>query len=292
MTMLDSRHHNSGHSDDQTNAARPFFGCGAINATYTYPGASAPALDTISFSVEPGRITGLLGPNGSGKTTLMKLLAGWGAPQSGEIGIVADAPATVFEGGAAPSTSSHNEPTGRCLFSTFNSPKAMPRVFYAEPNLFSSSIKRCAKEQEYHPYFDADRLFDLCKQLDIDTSKPLRTMSTGQRALATAALSLAHRAPVLLMDELHNGLDVPNRYKLYETMMEDYADFPRTIIVATHLVSELEGLIEDALVLMEGRVLFHDSADALRALAAPLPAGESSALQYGFLHLIEGKNHE
>lgn len=281
---------NEGGTSGQT-ATEQLLGFGALNATYRYRGNSDWQMHDVTFAVPAGRIVGLLGPNGSGKTTFMKLLAGWAKPQVGYIGITLDNSENEVATPATPAAETKakapTSPTPTKLIPTFNDAQAQPRVFYAFPKLFSGKVKSLLKTQQYHPYFDADIAERYCRDLDVPLNRQLRTLSQGQRTLATAVLALAHRTPILLLDELQNGIDVPTRYKLYELIMEDYANFPRTIVLSTHMVSELETLIEHAVVMKDGTVIFNDDADQLRALAAPLPPGESSPLQYGFLRAIE-----
>jgi len=90
-------------------------------------------------------------------------------------------------------------------------------------------------------------------------------LSRGQRSALGAAIGLASRAPLSLFDEVYLGMDAPTRYAFYAELLADYVAHPRTIVLSSHLIDEIERLFEHVVILDHGRVLIADAADALAA---------------------------
>lgn len=200
------------------------------------------ALDSISTHIEAGTITGLLGRNGSGKSTLAMLLAGQ-----------MKATGTLQVDGRNP----------------FEDPQIMPNVALvsdATSVFFDTKMRdtmslwrgtRAHWNQEL-----AGHLLELWK---LDPKRTPSRLSRGQLSAFYAILGLASRAPLTIFDEVHLGMDAVVRRQFYETLLADYAQFPRTIIVSSHLISEVEHIFENVLFLDHGRLLASGNADELRA---------------------------
>ena len=222
--------------------------------------ATTTALDGVTLSVPTGSITALIGPNGSGKTTLMRILAGHLHETSG----------TVALGG-------HPTPYDRRL----------PWTAYAHEgsNFSDLNVRHILRFARTRPSWDEDAFQHLAHRFDLKLRGNAEKRSTGQMSLLAASLALASGAPVVLLDEVHVGMDVPTRYAFYEELIAlaaagstATAGTPRTIVVSSHLVSELESLAEHVIVLKSGRVLARATVDEIRSRVVAL-VGPAAALR-------------
>lgn len=204
------------------------------------------ALDGVSLTIPPGAITGLLGRNGSGKTTLLSLLAALRRPTRGR----------VLVGGKDPFED-------EALMEQICLVRESGDVLADEPlavNLRYLASARPAWDEEL-----AGRLLDL---FELPTKTAVNKLSRGQRSAFGVIAGLASRAPLTMLDEVHLGMDAPSRYAFYDVLLEDYIAHPRTIVLSTHLISELDKLLEHVVVLHRGTVLLTSDADDLRARGA------------------------
>lgn len=201
------------------------------------------ALDGATLTIEPGVITGLLGRNGSGKTTLLSILAAFRRAWSG----------TVLVDGEDP----------------WENARVMRQVCLIRE---SGDVPRDVRLRNtlglleaVRPTFDrafADRLLEI---FELDPTKTPAKLSRGKRSAFGVVVGLASRAPLTLLDEVHLGMDAPSRYAFYDALLADYAEHPRTLVISSHLIEEVQRLLEHVVILDEGRVLLSDDADALRA---------------------------
>ncbi|WP_315095448.1 ABC transporter ATP-binding protein [uncultured Cellulomonas sp.] len=217
------------------------FGVEVRDLTVRY--GSTTALDRVSFSIRPGVITGLLGRNGSGKTTALSVTAAFRRPTSG----------TVLVDGEAPWENARVL-GGTCLVR--ESGDVMPDRSLRDTLGFLQD-RRATFDRTF-----ADSLLDLF-ELD-PTSRPDR-LSRGKRSAFGVVVGIAGRTPLTLLDEVHLGMDAPSRYAFYDTLLADWLAHPRTIVLSSHLIGEIERLLEDVVVLDRGSVLTVADADTLRA---------------------------
>ncbi|MCL3778625.1 MULTISPECIES: ATP-binding cassette domain-containing protein [unclassified Actinomyces] len=215
-------------------------------------------LHDVSLALRPGVVTGLLGRNGAGKSTLLDVAAGLRRPARGTVTLTdvdAEARPTgtteqVWDTAAARAAT--------CLLGTRRAlPASLPvstsiRLWEATRPLWST--------QDAHRYL---RLFDL----DAD-ARPAR-LSQGQRSAVDAAFALASHCPVLLLDEVHLGMDAVVRRRFWDALLEQYAAERPTIVIASHEVGEVADLLEDVVVLAGGTVAASGDADALREACTP-----------------------
>ncbi len=205
------------------------------------------ALDRVSLTLEPGRIHGLLGRNGSGKTSLLSVLAAFRPATSG----------TVLVDGEDP----------------FENPRVMAGTCLVRESGDHMDDKARATLEiaaAVRPTWDAELAGRLVDRLQVPLDRKPSQMSRGQRSALGVVVGLASRAPLTMLDESYLGLDAPSRYAFYDELLADYAEHPRTIVVSSHLIEEVERLFEQVVVLDQGRVLLADDADALRARGATL----------------------
>ena len=207
------------------------------------------ALGGLSFTLEGGKIYGLLGRNGAGKTTLLSVLAAYRRPTAGRV-LIGGEP--VFEN---PRITSQI-----CLVGAIEISTSRPVVVSVEDALaFASQLR---------PHWDADYAAALLDRFALDRNTAIKTLSRGAQAALQIVLGLASRAPVTLFDEPHLGLDVAMRRKFYEELLADFIEQPRTIILSTHLIEEVSALFEEVVVIDRGRLVVHDDAEDLRARGA------------------------
>ena len=215
--------------------------------SHTYPGESEAALRDISLTLGDATVTALVGPNGSGKTTLMQILGGLMVPTAGSISI---------DGSQA---SADDLLTGSIVASSardLDDANSKTLVAYAR-------LRPTWDEQLFEHYVDR---FELAL-----SRKSVRKLSSGQAAIFSASIALASGAPLTLLDEIQAPLDVPTRYALYEEILALAGEVmegqrpQRRFLISSHMVSELEKVAEDVIVLKKGELLAHESVDDFTA---------------------------
>ncbi len=213
------------------------------------------AVQDATFDLEPGGIYGLLGRNGSGKTTVMSAIASLRPASGGEVRVDGEDP---FE--------NERVMAGVCLV--------------REAGDISPDIKvRANLDYFAHtwPTWDADYADELVDVFELDRKKAPRHLSRGQRSALGAVVGLASRAPLTMFDEVHLGMDAPTRYAFYDALLADVIDHPRTVILSSHLISEVEKLFGGVVILDRGSVLLAEEADRLRGRGATF-TGEREAV--------------
>ena len=204
------------------------------------------ALDGVDLTIAPGTITGLLGRNGSGKTTLLSVLAAFRRSSAG----------TVLVDGADPWE--NERVTERvCLIRESGDVASDVRL--------DETLRMLA---DARPAFDRDLAGALMDTFELDPRTRPSRLSRGKKSAFGVVVGVATRAPLTMLDEVHLGMDAPSRYAFYDALLADYAEHPRTIVVSSHLIDEIQRLLEHVVILDEGRVLLADDADTLRSRGA------------------------
>ncbi|MGB3828154.1 MAG: ABC transporter ATP-binding protein [Ornithinimicrobium sp.] len=220
---------------------------------------STEALSAVNLDFAPNRIHGLLGRNGTGKTTLLSVLASLRRPHTGSVLIDGHDP---FE----------NEPLMEAVCLIRESGDVLP--------------DRSAKAtldfvEQARPTFDRPYADRLVKRFGLNPKVKPASMSRGQRSAFGAAIGLASRARLTMFDEVHLGMDAPTRQQFYDALIADFAEHPRTVILSSHLISEVEPLLETVTILVGGTVLLSEEADDLRrhgvTLTGPAAAIDKAA---------------
>ena len=206
---------------------------------------STVALDSVDLDLRPGVITGLFGRNGSGKTTLASLLAAFRRPTSG----------TVRVGGEDPW---ENAPVTRATALIRESGDVL-----VDETIATNLDLAARARPTFSPAFAAQ----LVEAFGLDPSRKPGKLSRGKRSAFGIVLGLASRAPLTILDEVHLGLDAPSRVAFYDALLADYLAHPRTIVLSSHLIDEVDRLVEDVVVLDRGTVLLAQEAEELRATA-------------------------
>ncbi|GGA74923.1 ATP-binding cassette domain-containing protein [Ornithinibacillus halotolerans] len=199
------------------------------------------ALQDVTFEINSPKIYGLLGRNGAGKTSLLSILASYRQPSSGSITINGESP--------------------------FENAKVMQQVAFLYKKDYkeeTDTIKGMLQDAErYRPNFDKEYAEYLVKKFKLDTKKPIKKFSTGMQSALNVVLGLSIRTPITIFDEVYLGMDAPSRDIFYKELLAEQERHPRTIILSTHLVSEMEYLFDEVIMLDQGKVLLHEDYDSL-----------------------------
>ena len=201
---------------------------------------SSLALDHVSLTVEPGRIVGLLGPNGSGKSTLIKLANGLLVPSSGVVTIDGHAPGPETKG----------------LVSY------LPERTYFNEYLKIRQLVNMFKD--FYADFDEARAYDMMQLLNIDPDMTLKKLSKGNKEKVQLIMVMSRRARLYVLDEPIAGVDPAARDYIMQTILTNY-DEKATILLSTHLISDIENILDEVIFIKEGEILCQKDADALRA---------------------------
>lgn len=197
------------------------------------------ALDGIDLEIKRGRIVGLLGPNGSGKTTLIKLANGLLMPTSGEILIGGDKP--------SPKTKAKVSylPDKECLDGHMKIKSLI--------NMFG----------DFYADFRSVLATEMIGSLGIDVNKPLRTLSKGNREKVQLILAMSRKAELYLLDEPIGGVDPAARDYIIGSIINNYSE-DAAVVISTHLIADVESVLDDVVFIKEGHIVLCDSADNIR----------------------------
>ena len=196
-----------------------------------------------TMKVEPGRITGLVGENGAGKSTTFKAALGLITYDGGSITLMGKTPAEL--------TAAEKEKIGVTLaesgFSGYLKAKDVVPVLAA-----------------MYPSFDRSRFLSLCQRFGVPQDKYIKEFSTGMKAKLKVLAAATHGADFLLMDEPTTGLDVMARESILDLLREYMEeDENRSILISSHISSDLEGLCDDIYMIRNGQIVFHEDTDVL-----------------------------
>ena len=197
------------------------------------------ALDSVNLTVEPGRVVGLLGPNGSGKTTLIKLANGLLTPSSGEILI----------GGEKPGVNS------RSVVSYLPD-----RPYLAE---WMNVRQLMDFFEDFYADFQRDRAMEMLARLNIDETQSIKQMSKGTREKVQLILVMSRKAGLYLLDEPIGGVDPATRDYILDTIIRNYNP-NAAVIISTHLIADVEQVLDDVIFINSGRVVLQSSVDEIR----------------------------
>ena len=196
-----------------------------------------------SLNVEKGRITGLVGENGAGKSTLFKAVLGLISYDAGEIKILGKIPEELSE--------KEKEELG---------------VVLAETG-FSGYLKGKDVEAvlaKLYPKFEAEKFHQMCEEYQIPLDKFIKEYSTGMKAKLNLIVALTHQAEFLMLDEPTTGLDVGAREGMLDILRAYMEEKPeRSILISSHISSDLEGLCDDLYMIHEGKIVLHEDMDVL-----------------------------
>ena len=195
--------------------------------------------DDFDMTIEPGKIIGLLGPNGSGKTTLIKILAGLLTYSKGEIEI-----------------------DGNMIGSKTKDIVAyLPDRIYFNDNQKVGEIIKVFKT--FYRDFDVARAEEMLKSLSIDSNMQIKKISKGTKEKVQLIMVMSRRAKLYLLDEPIAGVDPAAREYIIRTIISNY-EKDASILISTHLIQDVENILDDVILLKDGKIILHEPADKLR----------------------------
>lgn len=197
------------------------------------------ALSNISLNLDSGKIIGLLGPNGSGKTTLIKILTGLLKDYTGSVQI-------------------NHYPIGSYTKSLIS--------YLPDESYFSDWMK--AKDalnifSDMYSDFDIVKAMNLMKRLNLTPEMKIKTMSKGMKEKFQLALVMSRNAKLYILDEPIGGVDPAARELILDIILNNYSE-DSTVLLSTHLITDIERVFDEVIFLKEGQIVLHESAETLR----------------------------
>lgn len=203
------------------------------------------ALDNVTLSLEPNKIYGLLGRNGAGKTTLMSILTAQGFASAGEVRVFGEHP--------------------------YENEKVLSRIcFIRESQKYPDDFKPIHAFKSaalFYKNWDQDMALKLAEDFQLPLNRRIKKLSRGQLSAVGVVIGLASRAELTFFDEPYLGLDAVARQLFYDRLLADYARFPRTIVLSSHLIDEVANLLEHIIVIDRGQILVDEDAENIRGSA-------------------------
>ncbi len=198
------------------------------------------ALDDVSFTLEEGRIVGLLGPNGSGKTTFIKLCNGLLTPSSGELRI--------------------------CGYAPGKESKALVSYLPDRPYLpnWMDVTQALDMYEDFYADFDRKRALEMLAHLGIVEKQRIRQMSKGTKEKVQLILVMSRAAKLYLLDEPIGGVDPATRDYILKTIITNYEP-QSTVVISTHLIADVEQALDQVIFIDHGRIVLQSDTDLIRA---------------------------
>ncbi len=202
-------------------------------------------LRDISLTLEPGRIYGLIGRNGAGKTTLLSILTAQNPATGGTVSLDGQ---PVWE---------NRKSLEKLCFSR-------ELTANAESGLAAMKVKEYLRIASiYYPGWDKEMEKRLVELFQLNTKKKLAKLSKGMLSMVTIIVAICSKAPYTILDEPVAGLDVVAREQFYKLLLEEYTETGRTFVVSTHIIEEASDILEEVIVLHEGRLLLMEETQSL-----------------------------
>ncbi len=211
------------------------FECKDLSKSY----GNVDALSNVSFAIKPGRIVGLLGPNGSGKSTLIKIANGLLTPDRGEILINGNRPGVE----------------------TKKVVSYLPDRNYLNDWMKINDI--IAFFADFYANFNTEKAYDMLAKLHINPMDRFKTMSKGTKEKVQLILVMSREADLYLLDEPIAGVDPAARDYILNTIINNYSE-NASILLSTHLISDIENVLDDVIFLSQGIIALQSTVDELR----------------------------
>lgn len=197
------------------------------------------ALNNVNLTIDAGRVVGLLGPNGSGKTTLIKLANGLLSPTSGEILIC----------GSKPGADS------KSVVSYLPDKVHLPE--------WMSTEKLMDMYQDFYQDFDRARCTEMLSRLNLNPKQRIQQMSKGTKEKVQLIMVMSRKAKLYLLDEPIGGVDPATRDFILNTIITNY-DPEAAVVISTHLISDVENVLEEVIFVDKGNIVLQSGVDELR----------------------------
>ena len=209
--------------------------CDRVTKTF----GTTTALNNVSFSLDSGKIVGILGPNGSGKTTLIKLINGLLTPNNGNILIEGELPGPITKS----------------------------KVAYLPDNIYLNSwmsVKQIVNYfADFYEDFVPERAYEMLARLDISPDRRLKTLSKGNKEKVCLILVMSRQAKLYVLDEPIAGVDPAARDYVISTIINNYNP-EATVLISTHLIADIEQILDEVLFIRNGDLILHKTVDEIR----------------------------
>lgn len=223
----------------------------------------------ISMEIPSGKVSGLVGKNGAGKSTTIKSILGLVKPNSGKVVLMGKNVAEI--------TARDKQKLGVALSeSGFSGYLTVKDVTDIMKNMYED--------------FNADSFRKLCRKFDLPMDKRIKDFSTGMKAKLRVLTALSHKARLLIMDEPTSGLDVEARNEILD-MLRDYLveNEDCSILISSHISSDLEGLCDDIYLIHKGRIILHEDTDKILSNYGILKMDGETYEKMDRSHILEAK---
>lgn len=207
------------------------------NLTKKFGGITA--LSDLNLTIDRGRIIGLLGPNGSGKSTFIKLLNGLLTPSNGDILINGKKPG----------------PETKKVISY------LPERTHLDDNMTVEYLIRFFAD--FYEDFNKDKAYDMLNRLNINVKSRLKPLSKGTKEKVQLILVMSRQADLYCLDEPIGGVDPAARDYILETIITNYSE-NSTILLSTHLISDIESILDEVIFIQNGQLRLHSTVDSIR----------------------------
>lgn len=211
--------------------------------TKSYGGVTA--VNRINFSIEAGKVYGLLGRNGAGKTTIMQIITAQLFATSGAVKVFGESP--------------------------YENSRVLSQLCFVKENQTYPKNYRVVDVLDqaawFFPHWDREYALSLKEDFRVPLNRRMKALSRGMLSAVGTIVGLASRAPLTIFDEPYLSLDAVARSLFYDRLLEDYTEHPRTVILSTHLIDEVSRLLEHILVIDDGRLILDVETEALRGRA-------------------------
>ena len=200
---------------------------------------SKKVLDHVNFTIDAGKITGLLGPNGAGKTTLLKLANGLLQPDEGKVLICDKEPGVETKAAVS----------------------YLPDRMYMADWMKVGDIVDMF--DDFYSDFNKGKALEMCRTLHIEEEQKIKNLSKGNQEKMQLMLVMSRKAKLYLLDEPIGGVDPAAREFILKTIIGNYNE-EGSVLISTHLIGDVEQVLDDVIFLNEGRVILKDSVDSIR----------------------------
>lgn len=215
-------------------------------------------LNELTFTIEENKITGLIGRNGVGKTTLLKIIAGFIKGTTGELRVLGQSPF-------------NNLYTSINTIFVDDEMSFPPALQLGELLEFGSS---------FYPNWDMELAQRLLNYFGFDSKHYHNTLSKGRTSTFNAIFGLSARCPLTIFDEPTTGMDEAVRKDFYRALLKDYIAYPRTVLLSSHHLNEIEDILEDVLLLKNGKTVLHLPISDMKEWAIGVRGQKSAVMQW------------
>ncbi|QUH26375.1 ATP-binding cassette domain-containing protein [Serpentinicella alkaliphila] len=216
------------------------------------------AINNISIDIKKEGIIGLIGRNGSGKTTFMRMCAGLLNKTDGDLQVLGGKPMDNLE--------------------------IVDRLVYTYHNMaYDNNLKLIDiinSFQIMYKGFDVSFALKLLKYFELNEKQKYKSLSQGMASVFNFICAISTRAELTMLDEPVLGMDITVRRSVYEVLLRDYTENPRTIIISSHLLSELEGILSEIILINKGQLLLYKDIDEMKEIAYRVDGNADSILNF------------